>query len=193
MTFWVAIPVKPAAEGKSRLAPALPPDARTRLNARLFRHTFAAVAEACPPERIIVVSRDVALLAEAAAHGARTIAERGFDLNDALAETLPVAGEDGLLAISTDLPELSPADVRAMLGLAGAKRPAVAIAPDRQGIGTNALFTAPAGCIPFRFGEASFAAHLDAARRLGIEPAIVGRPGLAFDLDRPEDLRLLRG
>ncbi len=64
----------------------------------------------------------------------------------------------------------------------------VAIAPDRLGTGTNGLALAPPGVIGFRFGTGSFAAHRAEAQAAGVEPAIVARPGLAFDLDTPEDL-----
>jgi 2-phospho-L-lactate guanylyltransferase (CobY/MobA/RfbA family) len=40
----------------------------------------------------------------------------------------------------------------------------------------------------FRFGSGSFVAHQGAARAAGIEPVVVDRPGLAFDLDTPADL-----
>lgn len=192
MTIWAAIPVKPLSEGKSRLKGALSPQARERLNLTLFRRTLDAVAAVFPPENVIVVSRDESLRAQANARGMRTIAEQGDGLNEALNEARDLARNDPLLAISTDLPELAPEEVRAMLRQ-GRPGPAVAIAPDRARRGTNALFTAPAGCIPFRFGEESFAAHLKAARYAGIEPEIVTRPGLAFDLDLPEDLRLCPG
>ena len=44
------------------------------------------------------------------------------------------------------------------------------------------------GVIGFRFGAGSFAAHHAEARAAGVEPAILDRPGLAFDLDTPQDL-----
>ncbi len=188
MTVWAAIPVKPLGEGKSRLAAALSPQARERLNSLLFRRTLDAVGAVIRAANVIVVSRDGALRDAAAGRGMRVIAERGDTLNEALNEALEVARGGVLLAISVDLPEITAADVRAMLGEADGR--GVAIAPDRAGRGTNALFTGPAGCIPFRFGEDSFAAHMAAARGCGIEPKIVARAGLVFDLDLPDDLRL---
>ena len=67
----------------------------------------------------------------------------------------------------------------------------IAIAPDRGGHGTNGLYL-PAGLdFTCRFGARSRVRHEAEARRFGIEPAIVVRPGLAFDLDTPADLRAL--
>jgi 2-phospho-L-lactate guanylyltransferase len=190
MRVWAAIPVKPLEHGKSRLQEALSPTTRARLNARLLGRVMAAVVAVVAPENIIVVSRDAAVQAEVLRRGMRMIPERGETLNAALTEALELPGpEDALLAISADLPELTPEDVGCMVEATTAAR-AVVIAPDRQREGTNALLTIPAGCIPFRFGKASFAAHVSAARNTGLEPVIVTRPGLAFDLDLPEDLPL---
>ncbi len=185
MSLWAVIPAKPASEGKSRLAPVLSPASRLRLNLRLFEHTLATVSAVFAPGRIIVVSRDAALLEIAEAAGARGLRERGDDLNEALhqAAALLPPGR-GLLTVSTDLPNLTPDDLRAMLAPQGR----VAIAPDRAGTGTNALFTSPAAAIPYAFGLDSFARHKAAAARIGVLPRIISRPGLAFDLDMPEDL-----
>lgn len=185
MSLWAVIPVKPAAEGKSRLAPVLSPPARLQLNLHLFKHTLAKVGAVFPPARIIVVSRDEALLEIAALAGAQALREQGEGLNEALQQAagMLLPGH-ALLTVSTDLPMLSPEDLHAML----APGAMVAIAPDRTGRGTNALFTNPAGCIPYGFGADSFARHKAAAARIGALPRIVARPGLAFDLDLPEDL-----
>ena len=92
-----------------------------------------------------------------------------------------------LAVLHGDLPTLSSDDIRALL--AAVPRPAgVAIAPDRAGTGTNGLAMRPASAIPFRFGVGSFAAHAAATAEAGVSVAVVRRPGLAFDLDTPDDL-----
>jgi 2-phospho-L-lactate guanylyltransferase len=118
----------------------------------------------------------------------QAIAEQGDELNAALVEAaaLPPA-TDGLLAISTDLPNLTPEDVHAMLA---ELEPPVVIAPDREHQGTNALLTIPAARIPYRFGPNSFALHRSAATEQGVTPRIITRHGLAFDLDTEADLAL---
>ena len=45
-----------------------------------------------------------------------------------------------------------------------------------------------ADAVPLRFGDNSFFPHLDAARRAGIEPTVLDLPGIALDIDTPEDL-----
>jgi 2-phospho-L-lactate guanylyltransferase len=188
MKIWAAIPVKPLAEGKSRLSAALSLQARMRLNANLFRHTLNTVSAVFDPAYIIVVSRDPTLREIAASLGTQTIAEQGNELNTALNEAAALTPADaGLLAISTDLPNLTPEDISALL--AEIETP-ITIAPDRQQQGTNALLTLPAARIPFQFGPDSFAKHNSAALAQGITPRIISRPGLAFDLDTEADLAL---
>jgi hypothetical protein len=68
----------------------------------------------------------------------------------------------------------------------------VVIAPDRHRRGTNALLLAPPSVISPAFGEDSFRAHREGARRASSDARIVTSRGLATDVDDPEDLQLLR-
>ncbi len=64
------------------------------------------------------------------------------------------------------------------------------LGPDRRGEGTNALLLRLAGRGPeftFAFGDGSLAKHLEEARRLGLVAAVHDAPGIAFDLDTPDD------
>jgi 2-phospho-L-lactate guanylyltransferase len=186
MNIWAVIPAKPVNEGKSRLAGVLTLEQRARLNEYLFRRTLAIVCGVLPPTQVMVVTRDTGLLGIAAAAGAIALTERGHDLNQALHQAAEFPRLTGaLLAISSDLPDLEADDIHALL----AAREKIVVAPDRAHLGTNALLTAPAGFIPFRFGQNSFALHCAEANERGISPHIVSRPGLAFDLDTPKDLR----
>ena len=86
-------------------------------------------------------------------------------------------------------PNLQASDVEVLASaLPDGDAPAVAIAPDRAGTGTNGLVLRPPGVIRFRFGTGSFAAHLDEVARAGVPLVAVNRAGLAFDLDTPDDL-----
>jgi 2-phospho-L-lactate guanylyltransferase len=78
--------------------------------------------------------------------------------------------------------------VRALVAALGSG-PRCVIAPDEQEQGTNALALAPPDPGFFRFGPDSFQAHLEAAKALGAKPHILRRPGLANDLDTPDDYR----
>ena len=77
-------------------------------------------------------------------------------------------------------------------GVARHNAPIIALAPDRAGLGTNALLTTPPSHAPLAFGVGSFARHQALARRAGVEPLIFHSPGLAFDVDTLPDLDELR-
>src|SRR5207245_2717537 len=68
---------------------------------------------------------------------------------------------------------------------------APAFAPSRSGFGTNGVALTPPDTMPLKFGEPSFQNHLAAARALGLEPRVTVLPGLALDVDAPEDVAAL--
>jgi 2-phospho-L-lactate guanylyltransferase len=90
--------------------------------------------------------------------------------------------------IAADLPRLTPRDVE---WLAGAADGGLAIAPDRHRTGTNALSLPlpAANGFTFAYGLDSFQAHDAEACRLKLEIEVIDSPGLARDVDVPEDLQ----
>jgi 2-phospho-L-lactate guanylyltransferase len=194
MTLFAILPVKPLAAGKSRLAEVMGDADRIAFNRRLAERTLSVAVTAMGAGRTVVVSRDTVVLGLARKYGALTVRERGdAGLNAALDQATAEAqrcGADAVLVLPVDLPLLAAADIEALIPPATA-RPAVVIAPDRHDAGTNALLLAPPDALPFAFGPDSFQAHLAAARRANIEPVIVRREGLAFDVDTAEDHSLL--
>jgi 2-phospho-L-lactate guanylyltransferase len=187
---WAIIPVKAFSEAKRRLAGITDEPERRELARGFLDHTLAAVLGVLPPERVIIVSRDAEALDLATAAGAVALRERGRGLNPALRQAAACAlgaGAGAVLVVASDLPLLKPADLVAMTGAT-----AVAIAPNRDRGGTNALFLRPPALIDFAFGRNSFARHVALAAAAGVTPVIVDREGLSFDLDLPADLAELR-
>lgn len=189
--LWAVIPVKPFAEGKSRLE--LPVSERCAVNRAFLKHVVETVGAVIPRSRIVIVSRDAEALALASLYGARGLAEApGGDLNHALAQGaayVQALGANAVLSISTDLPHLSPDDVRAMIAAFTAENAAV-LAPDDQDVGTNAILMRPLA-IQYHHGIGSLALHRAAAEAAGIAPLLVRRPGLARDVDTPFAYRAL--
>jgi 2-phospho-L-lactate guanylyltransferase len=188
MSVTAVIPIKPFAEAKSRLSDALAGDQRAALSRKMYCHVLRTALACDPIAHVIVISRDADALAIARTEGAEPLQETGVgELNAALDQARQrVTGS--LLVLPGDLAELGGEDLTTLLE--GARTPAqsVVIAPDRAGSGTNALLLTPPDIILFQFGPDSFDLHCEAARIAGIEPVIVKRPGLACDIDRPEDL-----
>lgn len=195
MALHLLIPCKSFAAGKSRLAPVLGDRERAALCARLLRQTLDCALALVPAAACHVVSADGEAAALAAGAGVAAMGDRGAGLNQALADAraaIRVACADAaLLILPIDLPRASAAVLR---GLIAAPADVVA-APDRRGLGTNALYLSPAAAdiVEFRFGDGSFAAHRAAAQRAGFGFAAYTDPDLAFDIDDPSDLAEWRG
>jgi len=191
MNVWAIIPARPLEEGKSRLASALSAAERRRLNEDFFRQTLQTAASVVGTGRTLAVSRSRTMLQIARTMGVEAALEDApHGLNEALTQAAGRAlaqGADAVLSLSCDLPFLEAGDVRAMIAAAddGAR---LAIAGDRAGTGTNALLMSPPGAIPYLYGPDSFSRHADAARAAGIAMTVVRRPGLAFDVDTPDDV-----
>lgn len=192
MAAWAIIPVKPFPVGKSRLADTLDVSARAALNRRMFERVFRVVSQALGAERIVVVGADRSLLAEVQrlkAHAVQEPEPGGLNRALALAGRFAAAhGAQTVIVLPGDLPEIAGGDIAALLQALGPP-PCCAIAPDASDLGTNALALAPPAENVFRFGPQSFAAHIQAARALGYHIEIVRRPGLARDIDTPDDYR----
>lgn len=195
MTLWAIVPVKPLRRGKSRLAGTLSEDERAELNRSLLQNTLKTFADLKEVEEVLVISRDPQALSIARHYGARTVREDGQpELNTALKRATVIAqvyATRGVLILPADLPLVTRDDVLTLIERAG-EPPAVVIAPDRHGTGTNALLISPAGLIEYDFGENSFQRHCQRAREAGARLEIVNLPTLGLDLDLPEDLELVR-
>lgn len=175
---WVAIvPVNYGRECKTRLAARLTRARRTDLVACMARHVLQQLFAVPAIGTVRVIS---AIRPDFAAD--LWIADQGRGLNDELEAARASFAQAHVVFIHGDLPFLTVDDLTALLG--GAQRHGAAIAPDRHGLGTNALAIADDRAFSPAFGANSFSRH----RALLPDAAIVSTPGLSFDLDDPEDL-----
>ena len=189
MSLRLAVPAKALARGKSRLAPALDAAARRALSRRFLDRVLEVAARCIPAADIQVISDGADALDVARAHGAATLLQSGRGLNDALDQARRAARDDGvstLMVLPSDLPFLAARDVSYLIA-AGTVPGALAVARDRRRQGTNALVLPAGADFRFRFGPGSAAAHIAEAHRCGRRPVAVDRPGIAFDVDTPED------
>jgi 2-phospho-L-lactate guanylyltransferase len=185
MPALIVVPAKPLARGKARLAGVLSTQERRTLILAMLSDVVC-VAAATGDVWVVCSDPDAARAAEE--NGARPVPDATPDggLNTSLAAATAAAaaaGYEGVLLLASDLPCVSEDDVRFILD-AGP----VAVAPSRDGTGTNALWRSPPDIIGTAFGENSRAAHEALARAAGAEPLIVRRAGLALDVDTPQDL-----
>ncbi len=179
------IPMKPLAAAKERLAPTLGPEERRQLSLAMLADVVDAARGF---DRVWVLQSDDAAAAIAARRGAEPRPDpapgRGLNasLDAATADAL-AHGATGVLVVSADLAAATADDLRTL-----AQGEGVALAPDRAGTGTNALWRTPPDVIGAAFGPSSRAAHQDAARAAGVAFRIVDAPRLAADVDTPEAL-----
>lgn len=98
-------------------------------------------------------------------------------------------GVDSTLVIPADIPLIQAWELGEILKQA----PAVGsvLVPAADGRGTNAAFRRPANLFPLRFGNDSFKPHHAAAQATGKPCVVLELPGIAVDVDNPEDLRQL--
>jgi len=196
MSVCAIIPVKPFTDGKARLAPVLSPESRAALCQRLFEHVLDIACATKSLEEILVVSADETARVIAEGRGASALTEPTPEpgpagLNSALAlgcEQALTHLFSTILILPADLAFVTTAEIGAMVAAGSARSPTMVIAADEAGDGTNALLLSPPDLIGFSFGAASFEAHLKAARAKRVDPVIIERPGLAFDVDAPDDL-----
>ncbi|SLN70570.1 2-phospho-L-lactate guanylyltransferase [Roseisalinus antarcticus] len=184
MTRHLLIPAQGLTRAKSRLSPMLPETGRAGLAEALLRDTLAAVpAGLFDSVSVVTGAADTARIARAM--GAKVIADVGDGLNAALEAARRKLRRQGAKVVTVlhgDLPALTPADVIAL----AADTPI--IAPAHDGTGTNALCLGAGLPLPYRFGPDSRARHHAAAAELGIALTELHRPGLAQDLDLPQDV-----
>ena len=189
--IWAVVPAKETSQAKQRLAGLLDPKQREALAAAMLEDVLHALAGVPRLAGVAVVTVDPAASALAARFGARVLddgARNGHTgaVTEA-ARRLAAEGTDTILTLPGDVPLGSAADVAAVIA-AHRPAPAFTIVPAHDALGSNAVMCSPPGAVPLRFGDDSFFPHLDAARCRGIAPTVVHVPGIALDIDNPNDL-----
>ena len=182
---WLFVLARDPAGAKTRLGPFLSPSARADLATAMLADVLAATRGARFAKRIVVTES-----------AAVRRAARGFDALDVPASGTNAAARAALrasdgaraLLVLADLPLLATSDLEALLDV----NAPVVIAPDRHRHGTNALELAPPSVIAPAFGRESFRVHRERAARAKARVRIVRTPGLATDVDSPDDLRAAR-
>ncbi len=194
------VPVKETGQGKQRLAAVLNRHQRQLLVQAMLEDVLAALTRTAGIAAILVCTADREIAGIAARYGADVFAEAARDGHSAAvaaaAARLDASGYD-MLTVPADIPLAQPQDIGDLLRVhrqvAAGKPAAFSIVPARDERGSNAVVCSPPCAVPLQFGDDSFFPHLAAARRRGIEPAVVQLPRLALDIDTPDDLALLLG
>jgi len=194
--MWGVLPAKDFADAKQRLAGALSAPERRQLFRTMFADVLAALTATPSLDGIAVITRDAEAAEMGTLHGARILSEpENLGQTEAVNRAVAVLVADGVAGVATfpgDIPLADPVEIETVLHRhRDTTPPAMTIVPAHDRRGSNCIALSPPTLIQFRFGNDSFTPHLAAARAQKIEPTILDLPGLALDIDTPEDLRLL--
>lgn len=199
--IWAAVPFKGPVGSKRRLSGILDADERTRLSQAMFEIVVGALLQVDAIDAILIVTPSRQFGASSNRGHIYVIQqdappEDGSGPSDGLNQAVRIAQQlaargraDKLLVVPADLPLLASSDLTAMLD-AGTDA-AVAIAPDRERRGTNALLLSPPTAIAPAFGDGSFLHHHRLGRSASLSVTSVERAGLMVDLDTPADVEFL--
>jgi 2-phospho-L-lactate guanylyltransferase len=189
----IVIPVKNLANAKQRLAPALEQEERSALATAMLQDVFEAVASWARRPQVTVVTGDAE---------ARSLARQcGFEILDDTEEAgesaaveratqaLEAQGATSLLVIPGDIPLVGADELEAIY--AAAPESGAVLVPSHDGRGTNAALRKPPSLFPLRFGNDSFVPHRAAATATGLPLVVLTLPGIALDVDTPQDLAAL--
>ncbi len=190
LTVRALIPVKPLSVCKRRLASVLGNEERQALGLWMLHHLLHVLA-ASPSQRPLVLSDDATVRSLCQRHATEWAPDPGADLNDTLDRAAASAfakGWPAILFLPADLPLVTAEDVEDLLARYAEGGPVI-LAPAVRDGGTNAVLFGASSGFRFQMGHGSFARHGEQAERLGLRWQACESPGLAFDLDTPEDLQ----
>ncbi|MET4803921.1 2-phospho-L-lactate guanylyltransferase [Bradyrhizobium sp. LB11.1] len=187
---WVIIPAKSFLCAKQRLSPLLTPSERALLARSMLADVLSAACGVMKLNHVAVVTSAEDVAQEAARLGAVVIDDGGAaGTNAAVAAGVAAVESRGgelILILPSDVPAILSEDVSTLLQ--AAQGDAVVIVPAPRDGGTNAVAFTLARPLQACFGPDSFARHIAAADRLGIDPILCRNARIGLDLDAPADL-----
>lgn len=189
----ILIPVKDLRNAKQRLASVLDQSGRTQLARAMIHDVLATVAGWSSRPEAAVVTCDPPTIELAEQYGFQVIADpENRSETDAIEDATSFCESLGIqstLVIPGDIPLIQASELEQIIEGAPAK--GSVLVPAADGHGTNAVLRAPAALFPLHFGNNSFKPHLTAARATGLPCITLSLPGIALDIDNPDDLRKL--
>jgi 2-phospho-L-lactate guanylyltransferase len=191
----ILVPVKNLSGAKQRLAAALDQPTRTELARAMLHDVLTALSEWKWKKHpaIAVVSSDPHAVELARHYRFEVIPDPdnpGETGAIEMATRICVErGAESTLVIPADIPLIQMWELEDILRKAPAE--GSVLVPAADGRGTNAAFRRPANLFPLRFGNDSFKPHYAAAQATGKPCIVLNLPGIAVDVDNPEDLEQL--
>ncbi|MGC1786543.1 MAG: 2-phospho-L-lactate guanylyltransferase [Terriglobales bacterium] len=188
----ILVPVKILADAKQRLSAILSPEERFALAQAMCEDVLEALAGWTNRPAVAVVTSDSFARDLAARFNFEVVADDNSGETPAIEMATAVCrgrGVENTLVLPADIPLIDGAELQKIVDCAPVG--GAVLVPDAAGRGTNAAWRSPGDLFPLRFGNDSFLPHLAAAKATGLPCVVLELPGIARDVDRPEDLREL--
>jgi 2-phospho-L-lactate guanylyltransferase len=185
----VLLPVKEFKNAKQRLSSMLDRDSCAGLARAMLSDVLHALANARTPQRVVVFTASDEVMQMARMLGFDIVIEKSVDGHSAAVNQMVLELSktcSRILSIAADLPRMVAAEID--FALNAASEP-VTLIPSRDWTGTNGVLFLPPARIAMEYGEGSFRRHLSKAAAAGIASDVMDLPGIAFDIDTPDDLR----
>lgn len=184
------LPVKLFSHSKQRLAGWLSPQEREVLARTMFEDVWATLRTVPNLDDLLVISAEPHVLARCRQEKVRCLEEaEQRSHSESVAEATRWAmslGASSLLSVAIDTPGVARDELSALVELA--PYDSVVVVPSSDGSGTNALLRTPPDAIAPHFGPGSCRLHVREAQLAGLSHCVHPTPGLAADIDTPEDM-----
>jgi 2-phospho-L-lactate guanylyltransferase len=188
----ILVPVKNLVDAKQRLSPLLSPEERVALAQAMCEDVLQALARWQSRPTVAVVTSDSFARDLAARFHFEVVADDNSGETNAIDMATAFCRERGAestLVVPADIPLIDSAELQQIVD--SAPPGGAVLVPDAAGRGTNAAWRSPGDLFPLRFGNDSFLPHLAAAKATGLPCVVLELPGIALDIDRPDDLHEL--
>jgi 2-phospho-L-lactate guanylyltransferase len=194
MSTLAIVPVKSLAMSKSRLSSLLSLEERETLALFLLKRTIKTLRVSSHIGEVVIVSRDKEVRSIAEQQHIHFLRENGDELNQALEQATRWAIErefPAILILPLDIPFLRTKDIDLIVVLGQKRQQIIVISPDREMVGTNALFVKPPGILSYQFGINSFHRHRQQCRERGMDIEVYKSTDISFDVDSVSDYQIL--
>jgi len=188
----ILVPVKNLVDAKQRLSSILSAEERFALARAMCEDVLQALSCWQSRPSVAVVTSDSFARDLAARFNFEVVTDDNSGETSAIEMATAFCRERGAentLVIPADIPLIDSSELQEIVD--HAPPGGTVLVPDAAGRGTNAAWRSPGDLFPLRFGNDSFLPHLATAKATGRPCVVLDLPGIARDVDRPEDLREL--
>jgi 2-phospho-L-lactate guanylyltransferase len=185
----ILVPVKNLSDAKQRLSSVLNSEERIALAQSMCEDVLQTLAHWRGRPPVAVVTSDPFAGDLAIRLDFEVIPDDNSGETSAIEMATALCSQRGnkhTLVIPADIPLIDAKELQTIVDSAPPN--GSVLVPDAAGRGTNAAWRSPADLFPLRFGNDSFLPHQAAAKATGLPCIVLDLPGIARDIDRPEDL-----